>query len=81
MLFILVAILIWGSIILAPVTFIIAVVRQSWKWMLIAFVTVVPFCLYLLSGEPPVFWFGFLPIIHLILAVILFYKAKHTKRD
>jgi hypothetical protein len=75
---ILASVLFWGSAILAPITFGVAVVKKSWKWVLISGATILPFCLYLLTGEPPVFWFGFLPIGHILLAAILFYRDKQN---
>jgi hypothetical protein len=80
MVFILASVLFWSSAILAPFTFAIAVIRKSWKWMLVSGATILPFCLYLLVGEPPVFWFGFLPIGHVLLAAILLFREKQTHK-
>lgn len=77
---ILYGLLFWGSVFIAPITFIYAIVRHSWLGMLISGLAVLPFSLYALSGEPPAFYLGFLPIIHLILILILKKKHKMTKQ-
>lgn len=72
---ILAAILFWTSIFIAPITFIYAIIKRSWVAMLVCFIAILPASLYFWSGEPPVSYIGYIPIIFLIL-VILFYKKS-----
>lgn len=72
---ILAAIAFWISIFVSPITFIYAIVKSSWVAMLVCFITILPASLYFLSGEPPISYVGYIPIIFIIL-VIRFYKKS-----
>ncbi len=76
---ILLGLLFWISVFVAPITFLYAIFKRSWIAMLVCFIAILPACLYFLSGEPPISYVGYLPIILLIL-VIFFYKKSRVNR-
>lgn len=79
MVFVFATILIWTSIILTSITLIIALYKKSWKTMLLSGLLSLPFCLYMLGGEGAIFWFGFYPVIPLILTIIFFNHTKNSR--
>lgn len=65
------------TILLSFLSLFYAVIKQSWKAMLICFIASLPLCLYVLGGNPPISFIGLLPLFFLILTV---YFRKRSKK-
>lgn len=63
------------SVLISVFAFLYGIFRYSWSAILVSGITVLPISFYALSGEPPVAYFGLIPVIHIILTV-LFTKRK-----
>lgn len=59
---------IWASLMVTPVILFFAAIKRSWKGCFAAAIILLPFSLYCLTGEPPVSYFGYLPILLFVLA-------------
>ncbi len=77
--FLFATILFWSSVLLTPILFLYAVFKSSWRVMLSSCLTILPLSLYFISGEPPVFWFGFIFLIIPLILSVVFYRKQKTK--
>lgn len=59
------------------ITFVYALIKRSWMWMLLSAILLYPDAWYF-SGYPPYNWVIFVPFIQVILAII-FYLMKRNK--
>lgn len=66
------------SIIITFVSLFYAVIKRSWKAMLVCFIASMPISMYFLSVNPPMFLLGFIPII---LLVLTFFLRKHSGNE
>ena len=57
------------------ILFIYALIKRSWIWMLVSGVLLYPDAWYF-SGYPPFPWVKFIPLIHAILAIILYLLSR-----
>ena len=57
------------------ITFVYALIKHSWIWMLLSGVLLYPDS-WFFSGYPPFPWVKFVPLIQVILAIILFQIEK-----
>lgn len=62
------------TILLSFLSLFYAVIKRSWKAMLICFIASLPISIYLISGNPPISYIGLLPLLFLILTV--FYRKN-----
>lgn len=58
------------SIILLFISLFYAVIKRSWKAMLISCIASLPISMYFLSGNPPISFIGFVPLLFFALTVI-----------
>ncbi|EPD54119.1 hypothetical protein HMPREF1210_00104 [Paenisporosarcina sp. HGH0030] len=59
------------------ITFVYALIKRSWIWMLISAILLYPDA-WFFSGYPPFPWAKFVPLIQVILAII-FYLLKRKR--
>jgi len=57
------------------ILFIYALIKRSWIWMLVSGVLLYPDAWYF-SGYPPFPWVKIIPLIHVILAIILYLLSR-----
>ena len=60
------------------ILFVYALIKRSWVWMLVSGVLLYPDAWYF-SGYPPFPWVKFIPLIHGILAIVLYLLSRKKK--
>lgn len=70
-------VLFYPLLVASVITFIYALFKRSWIWMLVSGILLYPDA-WFFSGYPPFPWAKFVPLIQIILA-LLFYLSKRNK--
>ena len=71
--------LFYPLLIASVITFVYALIKRSWIWMLLSAILLYPDA-WFFSGHPPFPWAKFIPLIQVILAII-FYLLKRNKSE
>ncbi|TQR21752.1 hypothetical protein [Psychrobacillus vulpis] len=69
--------LFYPLLIASVITFVYALIKRSWIWMLLSAILLYPDA-WFFSGYPPFPWAKFVPLIQVIFAII-FYLMKRNK--
>jgi hypothetical protein len=65
------------SVLLSFLSLFYAVIKLSWKAMLVCFIASLPISIYFLSGNPPISFIGLMPLLFLILTV--YFRMRSQK--
>lgn len=71
--------LFYPLLIVSVITFIYALIKRSWGWMLLSALLLYP-AAWFFSGYPPFPWARFIPFLQIIVAIIFYIlKRKRAK--
>ena len=71
--------LFYPLLIASIITFVYALIKRSWFWMLLSGILLYPDAWYF-SGYPPFPWVKFIPLVQMVLTIIL-YLMKRKEND